>query len=58
MANFQGFESFEVYANADTLFIKQVSLELGKAVTFAIPVRLWEQFVEAADIEIAVASEQ
>jgi hypothetical protein len=57
MAKFQGFESFEVYADTGSVFIEQVSHEFGKEVIVEIPVHLWQEFVKAAEFEIDQAAE-
>lgn len=57
MAKFQGFETIEVYADTETLFIEQVSRVFGKEVIVEIPVHLWQEFVKAAEFEIDQAAE-
>ena len=58
MSKFQGFESFEVYADEDYVFVSQMSHEFGKNHTVQIPIRLWEQFVKDALNEIEQAAEE
>lgn len=57
MTKFQGFETFEVYADSETLYIEQVSIEFGKPVVIQIPVNLWAEVVKAAEFEIDRAAE-
>ena len=57
MAMFKGFETFEVYADSETLYIEQVSIEFGKPVVIQIPVSLWAEVVKAAEFEIDKAAE-
>lgn len=57
MAVFRGFETFEVYADAEAVFISQESIEFGKQVTVHIPLHLWKDFVKAAEFEIEQAAE-
>ena len=58
MAKFRGFESFEVYADGNSIFIEQNSYEAGEAVIVEIPIHMWELFVKAAEFEIEQAGEQ
>jgi ribosomal protein S24E len=57
MVEFQGFESFEVYADDKSVFVEQFSKEFGKKVVVEIPVHVWQDFVKAAEFEMQVAEQ-